>query len=233
MDNIINLRDLLNHEILDLHSAEKQIIDGLPGMIDKATNSELKMALSEHLEVTKNHKERLEKIKGLLKNSETRPEAKDDNFFSRLFGGSGEQKCKGTEGLIKEGEKMLSMDMSSEVRDAAIIAGAQKIEHYEIAGYGTALAYARQLGLTEISNLLEQTLNEEYEADDSLTELAIGKVNVDAEDAIDIDDTDEFDTDEDINGTSEAPTYQRNAGLYNNTSSSYTDDLGAGNRSAL
>ncbi len=101
-------------------------------------------------------------------------------FISRLFGNEGE-KCKGMEGLISEGKKMMSSDMSPEAADAAIIASAQKIEHYEISGYGTARAYARELKLDDVAGKLEQTLNEEYKADDLLTELAVGKVNVDAE----------------------------------------------------
>ena len=85
------------------------------------------------------------------------------------------------EGIISEGNKMMSEDMSSEVADAVIIASAQKVEHYEISGYGTAAAYARELNLRDIANKLQQTLKEEYEADDKLTELAVGKVNVEAE----------------------------------------------------
>lgn len=192
MANIINLKDLLNHEILDLHSAEKQIIEALPAMIEKATNSELKSALREHLEVTQVHKDRLEKVQEMIgtdSDSSSDTIGKDNKgFFSRLFGGITESKCKGTEGLIKEGEKIMSEDMTPEVMDAAIIASAQKIEHYEIAGYGTALAYARQLNLTSAATLLEQTLNEEYEADDLLTELAVGDLNIEAENAIDTDD---------------------------------------------
>jgi len=185
MENMINLKDLLNHEILDLYSAEKQIIEALPDMIDNAYNMQLKNALEQHLEVTKVHKERLEKVYSML--AETREEAdaigEDKGFFSKLFGGVTEPKCRGTEGLIKEGKKILNEDMTPEVRDAAIIAAAQKIEHYEISGYGTALAYARQLNLEFVASLLDETLNEEYEADDLLTELAVGQLNIEAENA--------------------------------------------------
>ena len=186
MENLINLKDLLNHEILDLYSAEKQIIEALPAMIDNAYSAQLKNALQDHLQVTKTHKERLEKVYKMLAENKEEAEAitGDKGFFSRLFGGISEPKCKGTEGLIKEGKKIMDENMTPEVRDAAIIAAAQKIEHYEISGYGTALAYARQLNLEFAATLLEETLNEEYEADDLLTELAVGQLNIDAENAI-------------------------------------------------
>lgn len=189
MEKLIDLRDLLKHEILDLHSAEEQIIEALPGMIEKANNGTLKKALSEHLKLTENHKKRLEDIQAQMNNAEAAEsggESESENggdkkpgFFSRLFGGG--QKCRGMEGLITEGEKMLGEDMSPEVMDAAIIAASQKIEHYEICGYGTARAFARELNLGDIASMLTQTLNEEYRSDDLLTELAVGKLNVEAE----------------------------------------------------
>jgi ferritin-like metal-binding protein YciE len=173
---------------MDLYSAEEQIIEAMPSMIDKANNGTLKTSLKEHLKVTEKQKARLEEIQKLMGETEegdanAESDAGTENntgFFSRLFGG-GVQKCKGMEGLISEGEKMMGEDMSPEVLDAAIIAGAQKIEHYEICGYGTARAYARELNLGEVANKLEETLNEEYYADDLLTELAVGKLNVEAE----------------------------------------------------
>ena len=184
MAQLIDLRDLLKHEILDLYSAEEQIIETLPKMIEKANNAELKKALKDHLKVTKEQKNRLDEIKGLM-GEETNGQGSEEKkgFFSKLFGGSGGEKCKGTEGLIKEGEKMMSEDMTNEVMDAAIIGAAQKIKHYEISGYGTAVAYARELSLSNVAGLLQQTLDEEYAADDSLTSLAVGKLNVKAEDA--------------------------------------------------
>lgn len=187
MENLINLKDLFNHEILDLYSAEKQIIEALPEMIDLAYSVQLKNALQEHLQVTKTHKERLEKIYELVSDNKEETESiiDDKGFFSRLFGGVSEPKCKGTEGLINEGKKIANENMTPEVRDAAIIASAQKIEHYEISGYGTALAYARQLNMEFAATLLDETLNEEYEADDLLTELAVGQLNIDAENATD------------------------------------------------
>jgi len=173
MEPLVNLRDLLQHEIDDLYSAEEQIIEALPKMAENATNSELKKALNEHLRITREQKKRLDRIRALLKSEEH-----NKGFFERIFGGS---KCKGTEGLITEGEKMMAEEMDPAVKDAAIIAAAQKIEHYEISGYGTARAFARELGLNEVANLLETTLNEEYKSDDMLTALALRKVNLDAE----------------------------------------------------
>ncbi|MEO8110969.1 MAG: ferritin-like domain-containing protein [Ginsengibacter sp.] len=179
MEKITDLKDLLKHEILDLYSAEEQIIEGLPKMIEKANDAALKEALNNHLQVTMTHKERLDDIKKVLLDEDT--DAGDNGFFSNLFGGVNSVTCKGTEGLIKEAEKMMGEDMTTEVMDAAIIGAAQKIEHYEISGYGTARAYAQELGLDYVASLLMQTLNEEYEADDALTELAVGQLNIEAE----------------------------------------------------
>jgi len=176
MDELLNLRDLLQHEIDDLYSAEEQIIEALPKMIGQATNPALKSALSDHLKVTEQHKARLDEIKKLLSTNQS----KEPGFLEKLFGGT---KCKGMEGLIKEGEHLMKQPMDPDVKDAAIIASAQKIEHYEICGYGTARAYAMQLELNEVEALLTQTLNEEYEADDNLTALAFFDVNLDAENA--------------------------------------------------
>ncbi len=173
MDRMLDLRDLLQHEIEDLYSAEEQIIEALPKMVEKASNPGLRQALNQHLQVTKGQKDRLDKVKKLMESEKREP-----GFFEKIFGGT---KCKGTEGLIKEGEKMMNENMEPTVRDAAIIASAQKIEHYEISGYGTARAYAMQLGLTAVEELLTATLNEEYEADDSLTALAFFDVNLQAE----------------------------------------------------
>ena len=173
MEPLVNLRDLLQHEIDDLYSSEEQIIEALPKMVDKATDRELKKALNEHLRITKEQKKRLDKVKEMLDGSEERK-----GLLERIFGSG---KCKGTEGLIDEGEKLMGEEMDPKVMDAAIIAAAQKIEHYEISGYGTARAYARQLGLTQVARLLETTLNEEYKSDNLLTSLAMNKVNLEAE----------------------------------------------------
>jgi ferritin-like metal-binding protein YciE len=183
MEKVIDLKDLLKHELMDLYSAEEQIIEALPLMIEKAGNEKLKTALSEHLKITENQKARLDEVKQLL--SESTPEENEESsegpgFFSSLFGDE-KEKCKGMEGLISEGQKMMSTDMSPQASDASIIASAQKIEHYEICGYGTARAFARELNLGEVAEKLEETLNEEYAADDILTDLAVGKINVEAE----------------------------------------------------
>jgi ferritin-like metal-binding protein YciE len=181
MEKMIDLRDLLKHEIIDLYSVEEQIIAALPDMIDKAGNPTLKRLLREHLKVTEKQKSRLDEVKQLLNADQFEEET--PGFFSRIFGGGNddERKCIGMEGIIKEGEKIISHDMSPEALDAAIIAAAQKVEHYEICGYGTAVAYSRELRLYEITTLLEKSLDEEYIADNSLTNLAVGQLNVQAE----------------------------------------------------
>jgi ferritin-like metal-binding protein YciE len=185
MPTIENLNALLKHELKDLFSAETQIVDALPQMIEAAENSELKKALKDHLEVTKKQRDRLNKIQDLL--GEEKIELNNKGFFANLFkSNEGEEHCKAMEGLIKEGEALLNEDMSIEVMDAAIIAAAQKIEHYEISSYGTARAYALQLQLNDVAKLLETTLKEEYDANDSLTALALSKVNLSADDLIDL-----------------------------------------------
>ena len=172
MDKMNQLRDLLKHQIEDLYSAEEQIIEALPSMIEKAKDRQLKKALEDHLRVTQVHKERLGDIMSLLDQEPARK-----SFLPGLFGS---KKCKGIEGLIKEGEKIMSEDMDPDVMDAAIIGSAQKIEHYEICGYGTARAYAEELQLPKIMRQLKTTLDEEYEADDLLTALAVGRLNKEA-----------------------------------------------------
>jgi ferritin-like metal-binding protein YciE len=165
-----SLSNLLAHEIVDLYSAEEQIIEALPKMIEKAQNQELKKALKEHLKVTEQQKKRLEKVHKLIKQE-------DGSSEEEL----GDTECKGMKGLIEEGKKAMEEEMEPDVMDAAIIASAQKIEHYEISGYGTARAFAREVGMSEVEKLLQQTLDEEYLADDLLTELAVGQVNDEAE----------------------------------------------------
>lgn len=178
MEKMNDLRDLLKHEIMDLHSAESQIIKAMPAMIGKARNPELKQALQQHLKVTEGQVKRLEKVQQHMDGAAA-SNNKDEGLLSRLFKRS--QVCRGMQGIIDEGERVMSEDMSPEVMDAAIIACAQKIEHYEICGYGTARAFAEELGLTEVATLLEQTLEEEYEADDMLTGLAVNRLNERAE----------------------------------------------------
>lgn len=177
MEKMRDLRDLLIHEVADLRSAEEQIIEAMPQMIGKANNPQLRQALEQHLQVTHGQLARLEQAQRMLGDQN----ANDNNsgLLANLFG-SGTH-CKGMEGLIDEGQKVMGEDMNPEVLDAAIIACAQKIEHYEICGYGTARAYARQLGLTEVERLLEQTLDEEHQADELLTAMALNSVNLMAE----------------------------------------------------
>lgn len=175
-----DLGDLLRHEVQDLYSAEEQMIEAMPAMIENAKDPALSKALKEHLRISENQKKRLDEVLKLLGEGEENTGGEEKKgLFSRLFGSG--TKCKAMEGLIEEGNKIMGEDMNEEVMDAAIIASAQKIEHYEISGYGTARAYARQLNLKEVVRLLEQTLNEEYEADERLSKLALGDVNIDAE----------------------------------------------------
>ncbi|RPD51304.1 MULTISPECIES: ferritin-like domain-containing protein [Chitinophagaceae] len=177
MEKMRDLRDLLIHELADLRSAEEQIIEAMPQMIGKAHNPQLRQSLEQHLQITHGQLARLEQAQRMLGDHNA-----DDNrsgLLANLFG-SGTH-CKGMEGLIDEGQKVMGEDMNPEVMDAAIISCAQKIEHYEICGYGTARAFARQLGLTEVERLLEQTLDEEHQADELLTSMALNSVNLMAE----------------------------------------------------
>jgi ferritin-like metal-binding protein YciE len=157
-----SLQDLYVHELRDLYSAEKQIIKALPKMAKGATNPKLKEGFLKHLEQTKVHVERLETVLGKLGKS-TRGD-----------------KCKGMEGLLIEGDKMLEEDATPEVKDAGLISSAQRVEHYEIAGYGCAKTYAKALGDKEGEQLLKTTLDEEGATDKELTKLAVSSVNLKA-----------------------------------------------------
>ena len=151
-----NLRELLVDELKDLYSAEKQIVRALPKIARGAESEELKAALNEHLEATKGQVTRLEEVFGHL---EEKPKAKA---------------CKGMEGLLGEGAECLEEDEKGGLRDLKLIGAAQRVEHYEVAAYGTAKAMAEKLGLDEAAELLDQTLKEEEEADQKLTEVASG-----------------------------------------------------------
>ena len=157
-----SLHDLFIEQLKDLYSAETQLTKALPKMAKAASSEELRSAFEEHLEVTRQHLSRLEQV------------------FQELGENPKGQKCKGMEGLIKEGEEAIEEDMEDAVRDAALIAAAQRVEHYEIAGYGTVRTYAKLLGHDQAADLLQQTLNEEGDADKALTGLAEG-INVEAE----------------------------------------------------
>jgi ferritin-like metal-binding protein YciE len=157
-----NLHDLYVDQLRDLHSAEKQILKALPKMIGKTTHPELKRALQEHEKVTEKQVQRL------------------DTIFSELGEKPTGHKCKGMEGLIEEGEDALKDFTDGDVLDAAIIASAQRVEHYEMAGYGTVRSMANMLGFARQADLLQETLNEEGEADEKLSTLAERVVNIDA-----------------------------------------------------
>jgi ferritin-like metal-binding protein YciE len=159
---INSLHDLYVDELHDLYDAENQLIKALPKMADAANSEQLRQGFEEHLEQTRGHAQRLEQI------------------FERLGEKPKGKKCKGMEGIVKEGSETLDEDMQEDTKDAAIIGAAQRVEHYEIAGYGTAKTHADLLGLDEDVRLLEQTLQEEKETDQKLTELA-EKINVQAE----------------------------------------------------
>ena len=158
-----SLKELYVEELKDLYSAEKQLVKALPKMAKNATNPELKQAFTDHLQETEGHVERLEQI------------------FEMLGERAGGKKCKGMEGLIEEAKELLEEDASEEVLDAGMISKAQHVEHYEMAGYGSVRTYARQLGLDEQADLLQQTLDEEAKADELLTQIAESSVNLDAE----------------------------------------------------
>ena len=156
------LDDLLVKELRDLYSAEKQLIRALPKMAKGANSEALRDAITDHLEVTRVHAERLEKIFEMLEVSSRGP------------------KCAAMEGLIEEGSQMLEEEGDPSVIDAGIIGAAQRVEHYEIAGYGVARTFARLLGRDKIADLLQTTLDEEAETDKKLTELAESEINVEA-----------------------------------------------------
>lgn len=163
MAQMKNLRDLLTHEIKDLYSAEKQLIESLPKMAENARDEELQHAFREHLEETKNHKLRLEQVASHL-----------DIDVNGDF-------CEAMQGLIKEGENMIHEDADQRVKDAGLISTAQRVEHYEISAYGSAHYFAEELGLGEVANLLKQTLQEEKSADTKLNDIAKNRVNRKAE----------------------------------------------------
>lgn len=161
MAKLKTLNDFFIEELKDLYSAEKQILKALPKMIKGATSQELKDALQNHLEETENQVKRLTEI--------------SQNLGKGLTG----KKCKAMEGLLEEGAELLKEDAEPAVMDAAIIAACQKVEHYEIASYGCARTYAKLLGDTDSEALLQETLDEEGNADQTLTTIA-EEINVEA-----------------------------------------------------
>lgn len=156
---------LFVHELKDLYSAEKQLAQALPKMRDKAVNSELRKAFDTHLNETKEQIKRLEQI------------------FEKLDYAPTGEKCEAMAGLIEEAEEVMETVETDEVLDAALIGAAQRVEHYEIAGYGTARTYAKRLGNDEAVRLLQQTLDEENKTDELLTQLAEKSANPQAQQA--------------------------------------------------
>lgn len=157
------LDDLFLHNLKDIYNAEKQLTKALPKMAKGATSENLRTAIQEHLQETQGQVERLEQV------------------FQMLNVGARGIKCAAMEGLVEEGAEVLEDEMDDQVRDAAIIAAANKVEHYEIASYGTLVAFARLLGHSEVEELLQATLDEEKAADQKLTELAESEINVEAQ----------------------------------------------------
>jgi ferritin-like metal-binding protein YciE len=158
---IENLQNLFIEQLRDLYDGEQQITKALPKLIEKANNPQLQDALQEHLDVTNKQIQRL------------------DQIFKTLGEKASGETCKGMKGVLAEGDSVVGDAEDNAVRDASIIASAQRVEHYEIAGYGTVKTYAKLLGKNDIANLLDQTLEEEKEADRTLSEIA-ESVNVEA-----------------------------------------------------
>ena len=154
--NVTSLHDWYVSELKDIYDAEQQILQALPKMASAASSSDLKGAFQKHLEQTRGHVDRLD----------------------RIFGGLDEtasgKRCKGMEGIISEGEKVLQAAGDANAKDAALIAAAQKVEHYEIATYGTVRTYANELGYDDAADLLQDTLDEEAATNEKLTKLAEG-----------------------------------------------------------
>jgi len=160
-----NLEDLMKEDLKDLLHAENQIAKALPKMIKTASNGQLQQAFKMHLEETKGHIERVEQVMEIMGMPvKTKP-------------------CKAMQGIIEEGKEVMSEDAEDDVMDAALIGAAQKVEHYEIASYGTLCTYAELLGLQDAKKLLGQNLEEEKRTDQKLTELAESVINLEAADA--------------------------------------------------
>jgi ferritin-like metal-binding protein YciE len=154
-----NLEDLFEHQLKDLYSAETQLVEALPKMQKNAHDDKLKKAFEKHLKETEGHVKRIEEI--------------CDKLGIKPTG----EKCKAMEGLVKEAESFLKEDTDEDVRDAGLIAEAQRVEHYEISGYGTAVRYAKELGHNDIAAKLQKTLDEEYHADNTLNDMAESRLN--------------------------------------------------------
>lgn len=163
MSKLDSLKTLWIEELRDLYNAENQLLKALPKMAKRASTPQLKEAFQSHLEETRGHVDRLDEIFGKLGKKPTG------------------KTCKGMKGLVEEGSEMMEEDGPGAVIDAGIIAAAQRVEHYEMAGYGAARTFASLLGEDEAQDLLQETLDEEGAADEKLTEIAESIVNEDAE----------------------------------------------------
>ncbi|MEX1020891.1 MAG: ferritin-like domain-containing protein [Litorilinea sp.] len=157
--NLNTLRDVFHNQLKDAYSAEKQLADALPKMQQQASSPDLKQALQNHLGVTERH---LETVRGILDGMNVNP---------------GSTKCHAMAGLIEEGSHMATEDGDPDARDAGIICAAQKVEHYEIATYGTLRTWAQILGEQQTADTLQRVLDEEYDADNKLDKLAQGYIN--------------------------------------------------------
>ena len=154
-----SLNDLFVSQLKDLYDAENRLIDALPLMAEAAHSSQLKSAFTDHLSQTREHARRLERV------------------FSRIGCEAERETCQAMVGLIKEGQEAIKAQGDPMVHDAALIAAAQRVEHYEMAGYGTVRSLAQTLGLTDVVPTLQQTLDEEGQADEKLTQLAVSEIN--------------------------------------------------------
>jgi ferritin-like metal-binding protein YciE len=151
-----SLEDVLVHQLNDLYSAEDQLVEALPKMAEAASNGQLKQAFEHHLQETRDHRDRIQEI------------------FGQLGKRRNGEECKAMKGLVEEGEEVVETSGDSAAKDAALIAAAQRVEHYEIAAYGTARTLAGELGHDDAKDLLDQTLDEESNADKLLTKIATG-----------------------------------------------------------
>ena len=158
-----SLEDLFVEQLKDVYDAEQRLVEALPKMADAASSNSLKNAFSEHLEETRNHVTRLEEV------------------FNSIGVEPERQTCQAMKGLVNEGSEIIdSKGSNPAVKDAGLIAAAQRVEHYEMAAYGTARTFAEQLGMSQAADLLQSTLDEEEAADEKLTQLATQKINAEA-----------------------------------------------------
>ena len=179
-----SLKDLYIDQLQDLYSAEQQLTSALPKMIEGASHPELKTGFRKHLDETKQHVERLEQVLSTIAGTSSGREGGVSGAMEAVYKALGRspagKKCAAMAGLIAEGEEVLKASGDPDVRDAGLIAAAQRVEHYEIAGYGTVCTYAEMLGRTSDKETLGRTLTEEKATDEILNQIAKRVVNVDA-----------------------------------------------------